>query len=92
MWWVVIENPYICNKNLLPLQKKKMDNIINSSNYVNGLYIKDGRLINDRMPGESGIAQGARMRKAVHNDRKVNMIAEGIELAENKKNFRQLEY
>ena len=69
-----------------------MDNNINSSNYVNGLYIKDGRLINDRMPGESGIAQGARMRKAVHNDRKVSMIAEGIELAENKKNFRQLEY
>ena len=27
-----------------------------SSNYVSGLYMKDGRLINDRAPGMSGIA------------------------------------
>lgn len=63
-----------------------------TSDYVNGLYVKDGRLINDRVPGESGIAQAARIKRAVKNDRKINMIAEGIELAEDKKNWRELEF
>ena len=63
-----------------------------SSNYVNGLYIKDGRLINNRPNGMSGIAHAASMKRSVDNDRKINMIAEGIQLAENKKNFNQLEY
>ena len=62
-----------------------------TSDYVNGLYVKDGRLINDRPDGETGIAQAARIKRAVKNDRKINMIAEGIELAENKKNWRELE-
>ena len=59
-----------------------------TSDYVNGLYVKDGRLINDRPDGETGIAQAARIKRAVKNDRKINMIAEGIELAEDKKNWR----
>ena len=63
-----------------------------TSDYVNGLYVKDGRLINDRVPGESGIAQAARIKRAVKNERKINMIAEGIELAEDKKNWRELEF
>jgi len=63
-----------------------------TSDYVNGLYVKDGRLINDRRDGETGIAEASRIRRAVKNDRKINQIAEGIELAENKKNWRQLEF
>tara|TARA_R100000808_G_C2137885_1_gene145955 strand:+ start:227 stop:439 length:213 start_codon:yes stop_codon:yes gene_type:complete len=63
-----------------------------TSDYVNGLYVKDGRLINDRPDGETGIAQAARIKRAVKNDRKINMIAEGIELAEDKKNWRELEF
>jgi hypothetical protein len=63
-----------------------------TSDYVNGLYVKDGRLINDRMPGETGIAQASRMKRAVDNDRKINRIAEGIELAENKKKWRELNF
>jgi len=63
-----------------------------TNDYVNGLLVKDGRLINDRKDGESGIARAASMKRAVDNDRKVNQIAEGIQLAEDKKNFRQLEY
>tara|TARA_R110000803_G_C11889217_1_gene310721 strand:+ start:597 stop:809 length:213 start_codon:yes stop_codon:yes gene_type:complete len=55
-----------------------------------GYTVKDGRLINDAPDGMSGIAQAASMKRAVKNDRKVNQIAEGIELAENKKKFRQL--
>jgi|TARA_R110002012_G_C11443717_1_gene590917 hypothetical protein len=64
---------------------KKMD-------YVDGLYVKNGRLINERRDGETGIAQASRIKRAVKNDRKINRIAEGIELAENKKNFRQLDF
>ena len=64
---------------------KKMD-------YVDGIYVKNGRLINERKDGETGIAQASRIKRAVKNDRKINRIAEGIELAENKKNFRQLDF
>ena len=65
---------------------------MNSNDYVKGLYVKNGRLINDRKDGESGIARAASMKRAVDNDRKINQIAEGIQLAENKKNFNQLGY
>ena len=64
---------------------KKMD-------YVDGLYVKNGRLINERRDGETGIAQASCIKRAVKNDRKINRIAEGIELAENKKNWRQLDF
>ena len=70
----------------------KMNNPFKGSNNVGGLYVEDGRLINDRRDGESGIAQAARIRRSVKNDRKINRIAEGIELAENKKNWRELEF
>ena len=62
------------------------------NNFVDGLYIKDGRLINDRPSSESGIARAANIKRAVKNDRKINQIAEGIQLAQDKKNFRQLEF
>ena len=60
--------------------------------HLDGLRVKNGRLINDRYPSESGIAKAARIKRAVDNDRKVNQIAEGIEVAENMKNFRQLNF
>ena len=63
-----------------------------TSDYVNGLYVKDGRLINDRRDGESGIAQMSRIKRSIDNDREVNKIAEGIQLAEDKKNWRELEF
>jgi hypothetical protein len=63
-----------------------------TSNYVDGLYIKNGRLINERPAGQSGIARAASIKRSIKNDRKINMIAEGIELAENKKDWRQLEF
>ena len=71
---------------------KKMTNPFIGSDNVGGLYVKDGRLMNDRADGESGIAQAARIKRSVKNDRKINQIAEGIELAENKKNWRELEF
>jgi hypothetical protein len=63
-----------------------------TNNYVDGLYIKNGRLINDRPDGESGIARAASIKRSIMNDRKINQIAEAIQLAEDKKGFNQLEY
>jgi hypothetical protein len=65
---------------------------MNKSDYVNGLYIKDGRLVNERPDGMTGIAQASSIKRSIDNDKKINIIAEGIELAENKKNFNQLKY
>ena len=62
------------------------------SDFVKGLYVKDGRLINIRPDGETGIAKAASIKRAVDNDKKINIIAEAIELADDKKRFRELEY
>jgi len=44
---------------------------MSKDNYVDGLYVKDGRLINDRPNGMTGIQQAANMKRAVDNDRKI---------------------
>ena len=54
---------------------------------MGGLTVKDGRLINDRPNGVTGIAQAAGIRKAMCRAKKVDMMADGIELAEGRKNF-----
>lgn len=54
---------------------------------MGGLTVKDGRLINDRPNGITGIAQAAQLRKSVYNAKKVNIIADGMELAEGRKGF-----
>ncbi len=59
---------------------------------MDGLRVEKGRLVNDRYPSESGIAKAARIKRAVKNDRKINQIAEAIELADDMKNFRQLDF
>ena len=48
---------------------------------MDGLTIKDGRLINDRPDSETGIAKLARKKKELKRAEKVLMIAEGNELA-----------
>jgi len=57
---------------------------------MGGLMVKDGRLVNDREPGVTGIAQAARIKKTMDRAKKVDMIADGINLAEGKKNFYRL--
>lgn len=47
-------------------------------NFVEGLYVKDGRLINDRPDGMMGIEKAAKLRKMVKNQEKVQMISDGI--------------
>ena len=54
---------------------------------MGGLTVKDGRLINDRPTGMSGIEQASKTKKMMHRAKKVDMIADGIELAEGRKNF-----
>jgi len=51
-------------------------------NYINGLYVKDGRLINDRPDSRSGLEKAAEMRKAVKRQNNIEQIAEGIRRAQ----------
>jgi len=62
------------------MKKINRDNKI--SDYVDGLYVKNGRLINGREPGMSGIEQAANIKRIVDEDRKIKMIADGIERVE----------
>ncbi len=51
------------------------------NDYVEGLYVKERRLINGRPNGIRGIEQDAGLRKKVKYNKKVEMIADGIERA-----------
>tara|TARA_B100001093_G_scaffold509389_1_gene573301 strand:- start:1888 stop:2097 length:210 start_codon:yes stop_codon:yes gene_type:complete len=55
------------------------------SNNVDGLYVKNGRLINGRPNGMTGIQQAANIKRIIDEDRKIKMIADGIERSEMRK-------
>lgn len=55
-----------------------------------GLTVKNGRLINNRPVGRSGIEEAAELRKMVKKNQKANMIADGIERAEMRKDMNKL--
>jgi hypothetical protein len=55
-----------------------------------GLTIKNGRLINNRPVAETGIAEAARLRQRMKHLNKVSTIAEGISLAEMRKDMFRL--
>ena len=57
------------------------------SDMVDGLYVKNGRLINGRPNGMTGIQQAANMIRIIDEDRKIKMIADGIERSELRKNM-----
>ena len=57
------------------------------SDFVDGLYVKNGRLINGRPNGMTGIEQAANMKRIIDEDRKIKMIADGIERSEMRKNM-----
>ena len=67
------------------MKKMSRDNTI--SDMVDGLYVKNGRLINGRPNGMSGIEQAANMKRIIDEDRKIKMIADGIERSEMRKNM-----
>ena len=58
---------------------------------MGGLRVEKGRLINDRPNGVSGIEQAAMLRKAMRRAKKVDMYADGIDLAEGRKNFYRMQ-
>ena len=53
-----------------------------AKNYIDGLYVKDGRLINDRPDSRSGLERAAEIRKAVKRQNNIEQIAEGIRRAQ----------
>jgi hypothetical protein len=50
------------------------------ANYGSGLDVKNGRLVNNRPDGMTGIAQAAIAKKAMKHADKVGMIADGVSL------------
>ena len=54
---------------------------------MKGLTIKNGRLINNRPTGITGIQEAAQIKAMQCRARKVQMIADGVELAESRKSF-----
>ena len=57
---------------------------------MDGLTVKDGRLVNERPVGMTGIQQAANIKRMVKEERKIKMIADGIQRAEAMENFRDL--
>jgi len=51
-------------------------------NFVEGLYVKNGQLVNDRPDGMTGIAKAAMMKKALKKQENISEIAEGIRRAQ----------
>ncbi len=54
---------------------------------MGGLRVEGGRLVNDREDGVTGIAKAAMVKKGLERAKKVDMISDGISLAEAKKGF-----
>ena len=50
-------------------------------NFVEGLYVKDGRLLNARPDGMMGIEKAAKLKKMVKAQKNSEQIAEGIQRA-----------
>ena len=67
------------------MEKLERDNSI--SNFVDGLYVKNGRLINGRPNSMTGIQKAANMKRIIDEDRKIKIIADGMERAEMRKNL-----
>ena len=68
----------------------KTPRVPTTNDYVDGLYVKNGRLINARPDGMMGIEQAAQVKKALKRGRKIEMMADAIELAESRKKFRDI--
>lgn len=53
----------------------------NSGSY-NGLTVKDGMLINNRPDGQTGIAQAAQLKKAMHRAEKISVMSTAFMMGE----------
>ena len=68
----------------------KTPRVPSADNYVEGLYVKNGRLVNARPDGMMGIEKAARLKRAMKRGEKIEMMADAIGLAESRKEFRGL--
>ena len=66
---------------------KKLDRDNRISDDVGGLYVRNGRVINDRPNSMTGIQRAANMKRIIDEDRKIKMIADGIERADMRKDM-----
>ena len=66
-------------KNFRDMNKAITDGEV--SNFVEGLYVQNGRLINSRPDGMMGIESAAQLRKMVKAQKNSEQIAEGIQRA-----------
>jgi len=57
------------------------------SDFVNGLYVKNGRLINGRPNSMMGIEKVSKMRQEVKRQKNIQEISEGIQRAKTLENF-----
>jgi hypothetical protein len=57
------------------------------SDFVDGLYVKNGRLINGRPNSMMGIEKISQMRKEVKRQKNIQEISEGIQRAKTLENF-----
>ena len=57
---------------------------------MNGLTIKNGRLVNERPVGMTGIQEAANMKRIIDEGRQIKIIADGIQRAESMKEFSEL--
>ena len=57
------------------------------SDFVEGLYVKDGRLINGRPNSMMGIEKAARMKSEVKRQKNIEEISQGIQRAKMMERF-----
>ena len=57
------------------------------SDFVDGLYVKDGRLINGRPNSMMGIEKVSKMRQEVKRQKNIQEISEGIQRAKTLESF-----
>ena len=60
----------------------KLSNSVYSSNEFSGLTVRNGRLINNRPDGQTGIAQAADIRKSMKQAEKIMVVAKGTAMGE----------
>ena len=58
-----------------------------TSDFVDGLYVKDGRLINGRPNSMMGIEKVSKMRQEVKRQKNIQEISEGIQRAKTLESF-----
>ena len=59
-----------------------LSNSIYSGSKFDGLTVRNGRLVNNRPDGQTGIAQASQVRKSMKKAEKVSMIAKGVAMGD----------